>query len=156
MSREITSDIIKSFKERLEQHPVYEAVATIEDLQCFMQHHVYSVWDFMSLIKYLQSIIAPTEYPWTPRGDADVRRFINELVLEGKRLIPFWRGKSDTLGVNLKQVFYEPRPLDLVLWVNGAAALPYLEEGELSQPEVWARFNRIFRGEFIGFAIWIN
>lgn len=82
MSREITSDIIKGFKERLEQHPVYEAVATIEDLQCFMQHHVYSVWDFMSLIKYLQSIIAPTEYPWTPRGDADVRRFINELVLE--------------------------------------------------------------------------
>jgi hypothetical protein len=82
MATEITSDIVLSFKNRLEDHPVYEAVSSIEDLQCFMEHHVYSVWDFMSLIKYLQSIIAPTNYPWTPQGDASVRRFINELVLE--------------------------------------------------------------------------
>ena len=78
----ITSEIILSFKNRLENHPVYEAVDSIEDLRCFMQHHVYSVWDFMSLIKYLQSVIAPTRVPWTPQGDANVRRFINELVLE--------------------------------------------------------------------------
>jgi Conserved hypothetical protein len=36
----------------------------------------------MSLIKYLQYTIAPTLYPWTPKGEGDVRRFINELVLE--------------------------------------------------------------------------
>ena len=82
MAKEITSEIIASFKKSLEEHPIYEAVATIEDLQCFMAHHVYSVWDFMSLIKYLQSIVAPTTYPWAPRGDASVRRFINELTLE--------------------------------------------------------------------------
>lgn len=82
MATEITSEIIATFKGRLENHPVYEAVANIEDLRCFMEHHVYSVWDFMSLIKYLQSIIAPTAWPWVPRGDAMVRRFINELVLE--------------------------------------------------------------------------
>lgn len=82
MSKKITSDIIQSFKSRLEDHPIYEAVATIDDLQCFMQHHVYSVWDFMSLIKYLQSIIAPANYPWVPGGEGDVKRFINELVLE--------------------------------------------------------------------------
>jgi hypothetical protein len=82
MSTPITSDIILSFKGQLENHPVYEAVSTIDDLQCFMQHHVYSVWDFMSLIKYLQSAIAPTTFPWTPQGDGSVRRFINELVLE--------------------------------------------------------------------------
>ncbi len=82
MSKEITSEILRGFKSRLENHPIYEAVSTIEDLRCFMEHHVYSVWDFMSLIKYLQSVIAPTSYPWTPLGDASVRRFINELVLE--------------------------------------------------------------------------
>jgi hypothetical protein len=82
MTTQITSEIVLSFKNRLENHPVYEAVSSIEDLRCFMEHHVYSVWDFMSLIKYLQSIIAPTSYPWTPQGDASVRRFINELVLE--------------------------------------------------------------------------
>jgi hypothetical protein len=47
-----------------------------------MQHHVYSVWDFMSLIKSLQALIAPTSVPWVPSGDGSVRRFINELVLE--------------------------------------------------------------------------
>ena len=36
----------------------------------------------MSLIKYLQSKVAPDEYPWLPGGDTSVRRFINELVLE--------------------------------------------------------------------------
>jgi hypothetical protein len=82
MSKEITSEILLGFKSRLEDHPIYEAVANVEDLRCFMEHHVYSVWDFMSLIKYLQSAIAPTTYPWTPQGDGSVRRFINELVLE--------------------------------------------------------------------------
>lgn len=78
----IDKTVIQGFQQRLENHPIYEAVKTIEDLQCFMEHHIYSVWDFMSLIKYLQSIIAPTQFPWTPQGDAEVRRFINELVLE--------------------------------------------------------------------------
>lgn len=79
---QITHEILPAFRHRLEDHPVYAAVASIEDLRIFMQHHVYSVWDFMSLIKYLQSVVAPASYPWVPRGDASVRRFINELVLE--------------------------------------------------------------------------
>jgi hypothetical protein len=82
MPKEITSDIIVAFKNRLENHPIYEAVSTIDDLRCFMEHHIYSVWDFMSLIKYLQSEVAPSKYPWTPQGEGSVRRFINELVLE--------------------------------------------------------------------------
>lgn len=82
MSEPITVQTIESFRSSLEEHPVYAALHTIEDLQLFMEHHVYSVWDFMSLIKYLQAEIAPTTYPWVPRGDGDVRRFINELVLE--------------------------------------------------------------------------
>jgi hypothetical protein len=73
---------IESLRERLEAHPIYAAVQTLGDLQVFMQHHVYSVWDFMSLIKYLQNEIAPARWPWTPGVDASVQRFINELVLE--------------------------------------------------------------------------
>ena len=79
---EINAEVIQSFKSRLETHPIYDAVKTLQDLRIFMQHHVYSVWDFMSLIKYLQNIIAPVQYPWVPQGDGNVRRFINELVLE--------------------------------------------------------------------------
>ena len=73
---------IESLRVRLETHPIYAAVQTLDDLRVFMQHHVYSVWDFMSLIKYLQHEVAPARWPWTPSGDASVQRFINELVLE--------------------------------------------------------------------------
>lgn len=77
----ITADTILPLKESLENHPVYAAIETVEDLQCFMEHHVYSVWDFMSLLKYIQSVVAPTSYPWIPKGNANIRRLINEIVL---------------------------------------------------------------------------
>lgn len=78
----LNADFIDSLRVRLEAHPIYAAVQTLDDLRAFMQHHVYSVWDFMSLIKYLQHQVAPARWPWTPSGDASVQRFINELVLE--------------------------------------------------------------------------
>jgi len=78
-----------------------------------------------------------------------------EALLAGKRLIPFWRG-DPSRGVNLRRVFTEPRPFDLVLWIQGSAATPYLEKGPLTKPEVWARLQRVFGGESIGFAIWFN
>jgi hypothetical protein len=78
-----------------------------------------------------------------------------EALLAGKRLIPFWRG-DPSRGINLRRVFTEPRPFDLVLWIQGSAATPYLEKGPLTKPEVWARLQRVFGGEFIGFAIWFN
>ena len=79
---QISDPIITGFQQRLNGHHVYRAVSTIEDLRCFMQHHIYSVWDFMSLIKYLQGIVAPTTWPWLPADDTRVQRFINKLVLE--------------------------------------------------------------------------
>lgn len=73
---------VESLRVKLEAHPIYAAIQTLDDLRVFMQHHVYSVWDFMSLIKYLQHQVAPARWPWTPGKDASVQRFINELVLE--------------------------------------------------------------------------
>jgi hypothetical protein len=73
---------IKRLRKELASHPVYASVSGIDDLTLFMQHHVYSVWDFMSLVKYLQNEFAPTGSPWLPHGDALVRRFINDIVLE--------------------------------------------------------------------------
>lgn len=78
-----------------------------------------------------------------------------EKALEGKLLIDHWRF-ADGEGVNLKRVFTEPREFDLVLWAQGMAALPYREKGEVADGDTWRRFNRLFGGEFIGFAIWFN
>lgn len=82
MSSQFDIEKIAPERDRLARHAVYEAVRNREDLQVFMQHHVYSVWDFMSLCKFLQAELAPTTFPWAPKGDPSVRRFINEIVLE--------------------------------------------------------------------------
>ncbi len=76
-------------------------------------------------------------------------------VLAGKLLIPFWRG-DDGRGVNLRRVFTEPTTLDLVLWVQGSAAEPYLETGEKTKIEMWRNVRREFGSQFPGFALWFN
>jgi len=78
-----------------------------------------------------------------------------EAILNGEKLIPFWRA-DDGRGVNLKRFFTEPRTFDLVLWVQGSAAAPYLEEGETTDVDFWRRIQRGFRGQFFWFAIWVN
>ena len=86
------------------------------------------------------------------------REFLDEgqKILNGELLVPFWRGTKKTRGVNFKRFFTDPEDFDLVLWIHGTGAKPYLEEGEVSKPETWARFQRVFRGDFIGFAMWVN
>ena len=73
---------VERLRKEVATHPVYAAVTDMNDLTVFMQHHIYSVWDFMSLVKYLQNKIAPAQTPWLPFGDAHVQRFINDIVLE--------------------------------------------------------------------------
>lgn len=75
-------EFVASLRERLDNHPIYGALVTLDDLRVFMAHHVHSVWDFMSLIKNLQAAVAPARWPWTPGTDPAIQRFINELVLE--------------------------------------------------------------------------
>jgi hypothetical protein len=73
---------IEDLQRELNAHPVYAEVTDLADLRVFMSHHVYAVWDFMSLIKYLQHSVAPSTTPWLPRADPAVVYFINQLVLE--------------------------------------------------------------------------
>lgn len=78
-----------------------------------------------------------------------------EAIVQGKKLLPFWRGKK-TYGVNLRKAFLKPGPFDVVLWVQGAAATPYLEEGEITSPDTWRQINQVFRGQFVAFGFWFN
>lgn len=86
----------------------------------------------------------------------------SESLLTGKKLVPFWRSaKAEVVagtakGLNLHRVFSQPRRFDLVLWVQGTDAAPYLEQGVLTDQRVWTQLIGAFRGQFWGFAIWIN
>lgn len=62
---------------------VTNSIQTIEDLRIFMEHHVFAVWDFMSLIKTLQHEACPSTTIWFPtKGNrSPVARMINEIVL---------------------------------------------------------------------------
>ncbi|MFA6015276.1 MAG: DUF3050 domain-containing protein [Gallionellaceae bacterium] len=75
---------IPGLKTKLDSHPLYTSVRTLAELRCFMEHHVFPVWDFMSLLKYLQGEIAPACAPWMPASKPEtalLQRFVNEIVL---------------------------------------------------------------------------
>jgi hypothetical protein len=72
---------IEPLRQEIINHKVYAAIKDIDDLKVFMQYHVYAVWDFMSLLKTLQSNLTCTTVPWFPKGSAETRHLINEIVV---------------------------------------------------------------------------
>ena len=61
-------------------HPLYAEIKQLDQLQVFSQYHVFAVWDFMSLLKSLQIGLTCTSLPWFPKGSANTRYLINEIV----------------------------------------------------------------------------
>lgn len=72
---------IQPLREEIIHHKVYSVIHDIHDLKIFMQYHVYAVWDFMSLLKTLQNNLTCTTVPWFPKGSAETRHLINEIVV---------------------------------------------------------------------------
>ena len=72
---------IEPLRQEIMNHKVYSVINDIDDLKVFMQYHVYAVWDFMSLLKSLQNNLTCTTVPWFPKGSAETRHLINEIVV---------------------------------------------------------------------------
>lgn len=79
-----TTAILRSIqpqKTQLLQHPLYAKIRTVGDLHCFLEAHVFAVWDFMSLLKALQQKLTCTTTPWFASQNPETRYLINEIVL---------------------------------------------------------------------------
>jgi hypothetical protein len=74
------ADALKPYLEAVETHSVFGTVRTEQQLRTFMEHHVFPVWDFMSLLKFLQGELAPSTWPWMPRPHGDLVRLVNDIV----------------------------------------------------------------------------
>lgn len=76
-----------------------------------------------------------------------------EDVLEGRKLIAHWRFQK---GIDLKAFYESPRPFDLVLWITGHSATPYLKDGPMVSGETTRQWQLMFGGNFLGYAFWFN
>ena len=77
----LNSNLTK-YREEIVNHALYKKLNSVEDIAVMMEHHVYAVWDFMSLLKALQSLLTCTTSPWKPVGDGKIRQLVNSIVLE--------------------------------------------------------------------------
>jgi hypothetical protein len=76
-----------------------------------------------------------------------------EDALEGRVLVAHWRFNK---GIDLKMVFEEPQRFDFLLWITGQAAVPFLKDGPALSSQTWNEWQRAFRGNFLGIALWFN
>src|SRR5882757_8318777 len=68
-------------RKSLLEHTIYARIDCVDALHIFMQHHVFAVWDFMSLLKSLQQRLSYTQVPWLPPMNRLGCRLVNEIVL---------------------------------------------------------------------------
>jgi hypothetical protein len=72
---------VQETRHQVLSHPMYSSLNTHGAIVTFMEHHVFAVWDFMSLLKSLQTNLTCVRIPWVPSGPTGSRRLINDIVL---------------------------------------------------------------------------
>jgi DUF3050 family protein len=74
-------DAVEPARQKVISHPLYRQLSSLDAVTTFMEHHVFAVLDFMSLLKSLQRDLTCVQVPWVPSGPTGSRRLINDIVL---------------------------------------------------------------------------
>ena len=78
-----------------------------------------------------------------------------EALLQGKLLAPYWQ-LAHGAGINVRRMFLEPAPIDVMNWTQGQDALRYAERGAVLSSASWQAFQFLVSGEGIKYAIILN
>jgi hypothetical protein len=78
-----------------------------------------------------------------------------EAVLEGRRLVPFWRLGAGA-GVDLRALLEDPPALSLAGLAQGADLLPYMREGPLADGRNLWLFAALVQGDGALYAVVLN
>ncbi|MCD0448184.1 DUF3050 domain-containing protein [Actinocorallia sp. API 0066] len=119
-------------------HPIYRELNTVDAVVTFMEHHVFAVWDFMSLLKSLQRRLTCVRVPWVPDGPTGSRRLINDIVLveESDELGTGFISHFELYVAGMRQANADTSRIDsfIDLLRAGAPVLPSLAEAGVPRP----------------------
>lgn len=104
-------------RDRVTAHSIYHRLRSPAEVTTFMEHHVFAVWDFMSLLKSLQRQLTCVQLPWVPTGPATSRRLINDIVLveESDELGAGFTSHFELYLAGMRQAGADTGPIDATL-----------------------------------------
>ena len=139
---------LEPLRAKLLAHPLYLHLDDISSLEIFMQHHVFAVWDFMSLLKSLQQRLCCVAVPWLPPVNREGCRLVNEIVLAEESDEDGTGGYAshfDLYRESMRRCGFSMGPIDrfLQLLHDGAGI-----EAALAQAETPPAVREFVRGTF--------
>ena len=125
-------------RQKVISHPLYYQLHTRDAVATFMQHHVFAVWDFMSLLKTLQRSLTCVQVPWVPIGPVVSRRLINDITLveESDELDGGFISHFELYLEGMRQAGADTTPIDafIDLLRAGEPVLPSLRAARVPDP----------------------
>ena len=133
-------DAVEPARQKVLSHPVYHDLNGLEAVVTFMEHHVFAVWDFMSLLKTLQRSLTCVSVPWVPSGPTASRRLINDIVLveESDELGTGFISHFELYLDGMRQAGANTEPIEtfISLLRAGKPVVAALEEADVPGPAV--------------------
>ncbi len=133
---------IEPIRRKVLAHDVYLSMKEIGDVATFMEHHVFAVWDFMSLLKSLQLQLTCVRVPWVPSGPSACRRLINEIVLveESDELGEGYISHFELYLEGMRQAGADAKPMEsFIARLRGGTSVPVALKAP-SIPQAAAKF----------------